>query len=207
MALKIKEEIAIAKRNRGRLEELTIFDRFFKRTVLKIVPRFVTPNHLTVFRYLTVPFILFFLFGGYYLYALILFFVSVSSDALDGAVARTRGMVTDWGKIHDPLADKLLIGSVGAFLVTKHIDIAVILVIIIIEAVIIGAALYRKKKHDKVVYALLPGKIKMGLQSLALMLLLIYSVYHFSPLLLFAEASLYAAIFFALVSLFIYRSA
>jgi len=47
----------------------------------------------------------------------------------------------------------------------------------------------------------------MGLQSLALMLLLIYSVYHFSPLLLFAEASLYAAIFFALVSLFIYRSA
>jgi CDP-diacylglycerol--glycerol-3-phosphate 3-phosphatidyltransferase/cardiolipin synthase len=39
------------------------------------------------------------------------FAVAIYTDKLDGDIARSRGLVTDFGKIADPIADKLLIGS------------------------------------------------------------------------------------------------
>jgi len=206
MGIDVKGKIEEAKRSKGLLEKPTIFDRFFEKTVLKVIPCFVRPNHLTVFRYLTTPFILYFMFYEYHVAALVLFCVSALSDALDGAIARTRGMVTNWGKINDPLADKLLIGAVGAFLVTKYIDVALIVAIIAIEIMIVGFAAYRNRKNKKIASALLPGKIKMILQSFALVFLLLYPVISFSFVLVAAEVLLYGAIFLALISLFIYKS-
>ena len=43
--------------------------------------------------------------------AVVLFVVSIFTDKLDGDIARARGLITSFGKIADPIADKLLIGS------------------------------------------------------------------------------------------------
>lgn len=49
--------------------------------------------------------------GGWRLVATALFVVAALSDRLDGYLARRMNQVTDWGKIADPIADKLLMGG------------------------------------------------------------------------------------------------
>jgi CDP-diacylglycerol--glycerol-3-phosphate 3-phosphatidyltransferase len=71
-------------------------------------------NLLTVFRIFLVPVFVACLFAGgtaWRLTALVIFCVASVTDLLDGKIARDRGLVTDFGKIADPIADKALIGS------------------------------------------------------------------------------------------------
>ncbi len=71
-------------------------------------------NVLTMVRIVLVPvFIVFLLAGGtgWRLAALAIFFVASLTDLLDGQLARSRGLVTDFGKIADPVADKALTGA------------------------------------------------------------------------------------------------
>ena len=71
-----------------------------------------TPNKLTVLRMILVPFFLLFLlvesipFHG--LWALLIFAAASFTDAMDGHIARSRNLVTDFGKFLDPVADKVL---------------------------------------------------------------------------------------------------
>lgn len=74
------------------------------------------PNKLTVARMLMIPLFLFFYFArfiisGNYFWALAVFALASLTDMLDGKIARKRGLVTDFGKLMDPLADKLLVTS------------------------------------------------------------------------------------------------
>lgn len=75
------------------------------------------PNMLTGFRMVLVPVFLFALFadGGqeprWRVIAFIIFTVAVMTDQLDGALARSYGLVTEFGKLADPIADKALIGA------------------------------------------------------------------------------------------------
>lgn len=74
-------------------------------------------NFLTGIRLVLVPIFLLFLFAGdghetaSRLTAFIIFAVAVITDRLDGSLARTYGMVTEFGKLADPIADKMLIGA------------------------------------------------------------------------------------------------
>ena len=71
-------------------------------------------NLLTVFRIFLVPVFVACLFAGgtaWRLTALVAFCVASVTDLLDGKIARDRGLVTDFGKIADPIADKALTGS------------------------------------------------------------------------------------------------
>jgi CDP-diacylglycerol---glycerol-3-phosphate 3-phosphatidyltransferase len=71
-------------------------------------------NVLTVVRFLLVPVFVACLFAGgtgWRLAALATFGVASFTDFLDGKLARSRGLVTDFGKIADPIADKALIGA------------------------------------------------------------------------------------------------
>ena len=54
---------------------------------------------------------------AYHWYVFWLVMMMVASDILDGALARARNEVTEWGKIIDPVADKLAIDSIAALLV------------------------------------------------------------------------------------------
>ena len=71
-------------------------------------------NLLTMVRILLIPvFVAFLLTGGtaWRLAALATFCVASLTDLLDGRLARSRGLVTDFGKIADPVADKALTGA------------------------------------------------------------------------------------------------
>jgi CDP-diacylglycerol--glycerol-3-phosphate 3-phosphatidyltransferase/cardiolipin synthase len=79
------------------------------------------PNILTMLRIALVPFFVWFLIldapglhsqsGPWRWAAAAAFAVAIYTDKLDGDIARSRNLVTDFGKIADPIADKLLIGS------------------------------------------------------------------------------------------------
>ena len=70
------------------------------------------PNKLTLLRVLMIPLFLALLYfqswPHHWLAALVVFALASITDALDGNIARSRGLVTDFGKFMDPLADKLL---------------------------------------------------------------------------------------------------
>lgn len=86
-------------------------------------------NMLTTVRILLVPFFVWFLIVGgslgdeslaYRWAAFAVFAVAMYTDKLDGDIARRRGLVTSFGKIADPIADKLLTGS--AWVVLSLLD-------------------------------------------------------------------------------------
>jgi len=186
--------------------KITKIDRALAASFLKLLPGWVTPNHLTIFRFLTVPFVVLFIADGQYGLGLALFVVSAFTDALDGALARTTNQITDWGKMFDPLADKLLIGSVVAVVVSKYINVYLAFVIISIEAILILSAYYRKKYKNMVIQAERTGKLKMVLQSFGVGFILLYLIFPYSPLLVVAEYTLYLSVVFALWSLVVYKA-
>ena len=74
-------------------------------------------NYLTVLRLLLVPVFLVLLLvedgehAGYRLAAAGVFVVAALTDRIDGQIARSRGLITSFGKLADPIADKALIGA------------------------------------------------------------------------------------------------
>lgn len=75
------------------------------------------PNKLTVLRICMTPFFLLALlinFPHHYLVALVIFAAASLTDMIDGNIARSRNLITDFGKFLDPLADKML--TTAAFL-------------------------------------------------------------------------------------------
>lgn len=187
-------------------DHVTFTDKVLSHFLLRFFPKRIKPNHITLFRFATIPFIIFFLFNNNFVLALTLFLISAFSDALDGAMARTRNQITDWGKLYDPLADKLLIGSVAVILITKFINFYIALGIIAIELLLIGHAYYKKKYKNVVLQAHLTGKIKMILQSIGVILIFLYAVFGGDYLLILAEYLLYLAIIFAAISFLVYKS-
>ncbi|MBQ5869832.1 MAG: CDP-diacylglycerol--glycerol-3-phosphate 3-phosphatidyltransferase, partial [Lachnospiraceae bacterium] len=75
------------------------------------------PNKLTVLRVIMIPFfvVMLMLDGGanqlYRYIAAAIFIIASFTDFLDGSIARKYGLVTNFGKFMDPLADKLLVCS------------------------------------------------------------------------------------------------
>jgi CDP-diacylglycerol--glycerol-3-phosphate 3-phosphatidyltransferase len=78
------------------------------------------PNKLTVLRVCLIPVFLFFFFCTWvpsnYVWALVVFVAASLTDMLDGQIARRNNLITDFGKLMDPLADKLLVMSALACL-------------------------------------------------------------------------------------------
>ena len=70
------------------------------------------PNVLTLFRMILIPFFILFYFTDlpdWNIYAAIIFIVASITDWLDGFLARRNNQVTNFGKLWDPIADKLLV--------------------------------------------------------------------------------------------------
>ena len=186
------------------LTEPTRVDLLLRATLLPLIPRSFPPNAITVFRFASIPIIVWLLVMGKDIAAVALFSVSAFSDALDGALARTRYQITAWGIMADPIADKMLVGTVTLLVVWEHFGWPLAATIIGIELTLVVSSFLRYR--GKLVPAKTVGKVKMILQCIGVGLTLLYGVFPFAPLLTSALYTLYAAVLFALLSLFVYRS-
>lgn len=126
------------------------------------------PNALTIIRFLLIPVIIYSVIAGNYLLAFVLFTISGITDIADGFIARKFNLISNFGKLMDPLADKLTQISMLAILVINDIIPAWILVIVLLKeiAMVSGASfLYGK---DVVVYSRWYGKLATVLFYLAI---------------------------------------
>jgi CDP-diacylglycerol--glycerol-3-phosphate 3-phosphatidyltransferase len=98
--------------------------------------------------------------------------VAVATDWLDGDLARRQGLVTDFGKIADPIADKALIGA--ALICLSMLDELAWWVTVVIMVREIGITLLRFVIIRRgVMPASRGGKLKTALQSVGLVLLIL----------------------------------
>lgn len=160
------------------------YDWIVKNTFLWMFPAKwgIRPNHITIARFIASPFVFWLLWQQQYKIGLIAFFLTALTDAIDGAMARTRGQITVWGTIYDSVADKFLIGGVALILVLQHLGLWLAGLIVALELISALGALYFKWRRGIVRSALLWGKIKMNLQVFATMLLLAHIIWDISPL-------------------------
>jgi CDP-diacylglycerol--glycerol-3-phosphate 3-phosphatidyltransferase len=186
------------------IAKVTIIDKIIDKLFLWAFPQSVNPNQITVFRFISIPFIVVLLLLDHYKIAFILSIFSAFSDAIDGAIARTRNKITDWGIVFDPFADKLLIGSVGGILIYKFLSPAIALTIIFLELVLIVSAYYRFK--GDIVPAKTVGKLKMILQCWGVAFIFIFLWVGNPFFLVLATYTLYSAIICAILSILVYKS-
>lgn len=168
---------------------------------LPIVPKWVQPNHLTWIRLLFAPIVLVLLAAEYYFSALILFIVLALTDMLDGSLARLYRQETAWGRVWDPIADKLLIGYVICALLFK-VNFTLAVLILIFEALfVVSGTVYKANHRLEKVQANFYGKVKMNLQCFGAGFLMLGMMLAVEPLLWLAQVLFYIALVFALFSL------
>ena len=184
--------------------KVTPIDRILAATLLKLIPESITPNRITLFRFITIPFILYFLLAEYMLLGTILFVISAFSDALDGARARVTKHITSWGILCDPFADKLLIGSVAMVMISKYINVYLAVAIVSIELLLVAFSYLRYKGH--LVPAKTVGKLKMVLQCFGIGFVMLFALLGTPWLLVVATYILYVAVGFGLMSLLVYNT-
>ncbi len=127
------------------------------------------PNKLTCFRMLLVPVtVLFLLLGTQPVHSYIagaLFVIASLTDLVDGKIARKYNMVTNFGKLMDPLADKLLICSVLITLVALgRTPVWATLIVVAREFAISGIRLIAAERQ-LVIAASRLGKLKTNFQT------------------------------------------
>ncbi|HEY2508634.1 MAG TPA: CDP-diacylglycerol--glycerol-3-phosphate 3-phosphatidyltransferase [Streptosporangiaceae bacterium] len=129
-------------------------------------------NALTVLRLLLVPVFILFLLGGgttARTIAFVAFAVASATDLLDGELARRRSLITDFGKIADPIADKALTGA--ALITISYLgELAwwVTAIIVFRELAVTGLRFWVIRRG--VIAASRGGKIKTMLQIVAISL-------------------------------------
>ena len=134
------------------------------------------PNAITVVRILLVPLFIwlelhFGLVSAQAWWGVLVFVVAISTDGIDGAIARRRGLITNLGKILDPIADKALTGA--GFLLLAFYSFVPWWAVILILAREIGITVYRLIVVQRVVIAASGGgKLKTVLQAIVIPLLL-----------------------------------
>ncbi|MHB1315851.1 MAG: CDP-alcohol phosphatidyltransferase family protein [Christensenellales bacterium] len=136
------------------------------------------PNILTSFRILLIGVFVYLFCSDYYMWALAVYVVAVITDWLDGFIARKYNMITNIGKLLDPLADKCLLITALLCAYIKGILPWYILVAVAAKEVIMvitGIILYKK---NVVVYAKLLGKLATGVFNVGVVLMFFHETTH-----------------------------
>lgn len=140
------------------------------------------PNKLTVLRVVLVPVFLIFIYLDSmpfnYLTAAIIFIAASITDWLDGKIARSRNLITTFGKFLDPLADKILvISALAVFVDNPTIDMSAVPLIIIITREFLVSGMRLLAMEDGVVIAAgIWGKLKTAFTMATVVVVLAYLV-------------------------------
>lgn len=121
------------------------------------------PNILTAIRFCLIPVFIYVFYNpeieNNVLWGIVVFIAAGATDLLDGYIARKYDLITKWGKLMDPLADKLMLLTVLISLYVKGIIPApVILIVFIKEFLMIVGAAFLYKNRNVVVEANFFGK-------------------------------------------------
>lgn len=139
-----------------------------------------TANRITMLRIVLTFVFMFFLFCHGLLakvFSLITFIIAALSDFVDGLIAHKRNMVTDFGKLMDPIADKILvIAAFIAFVQMQLVDGWMVVIIIFREILITSLRLFSLNK-GKVLSAARAGKHKTVSQMIAIFFILVFIVF------------------------------
>ncbi|WP_120337525.1 CDP-diacylglycerol--glycerol-3-phosphate 3-phosphatidyltransferase [Cryobacterium soli] len=136
------------------------------------------PNLITIVRILLAPVFFWMLLAdngadeALRWWAAVLFIVAIATDGVDGAIARRYNLVTDLGKLLDPIADKILTGAALIGLsILAELPWWVTVIILVRE---IGITVFRfVMLSDRVIPASRGGKLKTIMQSVAISLALL----------------------------------
>ena len=175
-------------------------DRLVDKTFLWAFPFWVRPNHLTVLRFILIPVVLVLLYYDHRWWSLGVFVWAICTDFIDGAMARTRDQITLVGTYIDPAADKLLVAAVLAWTGHDHLVVQIILAFIVAELILsaVGANILLREGEAR--SANVFGKMKMTVQSVALLLFLIASFLDRATLITVSLYLLWLALALAAVS-------
>ncbi len=137
------------------------------------------PNVLTISRVVLAIVLVFLLEEGSStgnILAVIVFAIAASTDFCDGHLAKSRGLVSNFGKIMDPIADKILLLS--AFGVLAHIGMIAwwMFIVIAIREILVTASRLVIMSQGQVLAAERAGKIKTVVQIIAVSATLLYLV-------------------------------
>ncbi|MEI7539335.1 MAG: CDP-alcohol phosphatidyltransferase family protein [Candidatus Saccharibacteria bacterium] len=175
-------------------------DSLIDKIFLRFIPSSVRPNQVTVVRLILTPVVYWLLTTHQFGLALIVFIIAISTDFIDGAMARTRGQITDLGKVLDPIADKLLIMTVLVSIGFKYFIVKIMVVFIVFElcAVLLGSIF--SFAIGKPIGANVFGKIKLILQGFGVGFLMLGILVGNHFLIRTSSDVLYIALFFAIIA-------
>lgn len=111
-----------------------------------------------------------------YIIAGFLFLIASYTDHLDGAIARKRGIVTDFGKVMDAIADKVLVNGVLIALAYDGFLPVVIPIIIIIRDIAVDSIKMIAGSSGKAVGASIAGKVKTVFMMVGLTMIFFYNL-------------------------------
>lgn len=157
------------------------------------------PNKLSMLRILLIPvFVILALMNAPAAqYAAVGVFVLASiTDALDGHIARKNGLVTNFGKFIDPIADKLLVMSALIVLVERGRMPGWVCIVMLAREFAVSGFRLVAAGTGKVIAAGILGKIKTVTQMIAVIALLLTAIDGvFTPLGTFADVAMYVSAF------------
>lgn len=134
------------------------------------------PNQLTILRIILTFVFMFFIFSQgltFKILALLVFTAAALTDLFDGRIAKARNLITDFGKIMDPIADKILVlAAFLSFIQLQLIPAWTVMVIILREVMITSLRIFALSK-GKVIAASWSGKHKTVSQMTAIFIILI----------------------------------
>lgn len=111
-----------------------------------------------------------------YIIAGILFILASITDFLDGYIARKYNLITDFGKLIDAIADKILVNSILIILASQGFIHPIIPVIIIIRDSIVNSIKMLAASKGKVIAAIKLGKLKTACLMVGIVLTLFYNL-------------------------------
>jgi cardiolipin synthase (CMP-forming) len=162
------------------LQQRTLRVEFSSQLVSKkgFIMMKIIPNFLTIFRILLIPVLVVFFYlessWAHYIVAGIFIFASIT-DYIDGSLARKLKAQSDFGKMLDPIADKMLVVSTLVMLVDRRMaPVIPILAIICREIFVSGMREYFATIKIKIRVNIL-GKAKTIIQMIAIIILLLGS--------------------------------
>lgn len=163
------------------------------------------PNILTMLRFLLIPVIIFYIFTGNYILAFVFFTFSGLTDIADGFIARKFNLISNFGKLMDPLADKLTqIATLASLVFTNIIPVWILLIVLLKEFIMICGASFLYGK-DVVVYSKWYGKLATVLFYIAIVVSLLLKQFAITTIMENLDLGLYTlALFTTIFSLIMY---